>query len=270
MRRRSASPHRADRVAFMARLDGKVAIVSGAAGGIGAAAARRFAEEGARVVLVDRDGDRLAAQAQAIGAAASHVVADVSTEEGTQRYVAAAIERHGGFDILVANAGILGVVQPLADYPAEVFDAVLAVNVRGVFLALKHAMPALARRGGGSIVVTASTAGVRGSAGLGAYVASKHAVVGLMRTAALEGAAHNIRVNSVNPSPVETAMVRALEDGLDPTSRDKARQYLEGRSPLHRYASPEEVANLMLFLASDESRFITGTVHMIDGGRTAM
>ena len=254
----------------MGRLEGKTAIISGAAGGIGAAAARRFAAEGARVVLVDRDADRLAAQARAIGDAASHVVADVSTEDGTRRYVDETMARHGGFDILLANAGILGLVKPIADYPVDVFDAVIAVNVRGVWLALKHAMPHLARRGGGSIVVTASTAGVRGSAGLSAYVASKHAVVGMMRTAALEGAANNIRVNSVNPSPVETDMIRELEDGLDPGSRDAARRQLESRSPLRRYASPEEVAALMLFLASDESRFVTGTVHMIDGGRTAM
>lgn len=254
----------------MGRLEGKTAIISGAAGGIGAAAARRFAAEGARVVLVDRDEARLVAQARAIGPAASHVVADVSTEDGTRRYIDETAERLGGFDILLANAGILGLVKPIAEYPVDVFDAVIAVNVRGVWLALKHAMPHLTRRGGGSIVVTASTAGVRGSAGLSAYVASKHAVVGMMRTAALEGAAHGVRVNSVNPSPVETDMIRRLEDGLDPGSREAARRQLESRSPLRRYASPEEVAALMLFLASDESRFVTGTVHMIDGGRTAM
>jgi NAD(P)-dependent dehydrogenase (short-subunit alcohol dehydrogenase family) len=254
----------------MGRLDGKTAIISGAAGGIGEAAARRFVAEGARVVLVDRDAARLAAVAESIGPMASHVAADVASEDGTRRYVEAAVERHGGFDILLANAGILGLVKPIADYPVDVFDAVISVNVRGVWLALKHAMPHLARRGGGSIVVTASTAGVRGSAGLSAYVASKHAVVGMMRTAALEGAAQNIRVNSVNPSPVETAMIRELEDGLDPQSREAARRQLQSRSPLGRYASPEEVAALMLFLASDESRFVTGGVHMIDGGRTAM
>jgi len=244
----------------MGRLDGKTAIISGAAAGIGAAAARRFAAEGARVVLVDRDAARVAAVAEQIGPMASHVAADVASEDGTRRYVEAAVERHGGFDILLANAGILGLVKPIADYPVDVFDAVISVNVRGVWLALKHAMPHLARRGGGSIVVTASTAGVRGSAGLSAYVASKHAVVGMMRTAALEGAAQNIRVNSVNPSPVETGM----------KSREAARRQLQSRSPLGRYASPEEVAALMLFLASDESRFVTGGVHMIDGGRTAM
>jgi NAD(P)-dependent dehydrogenase (short-subunit alcohol dehydrogenase family) len=252
------------------RLDGKVAIITGAANGIGASAARRFAAEGARLVLVDRDAARLAVLAEAIGPTASDVVADVSREDDTRRYIAAAVERHGGFDILLANAGILGQVKPIPDYPVETFDTVIAVNVRGVFLALRYAMPELARRGGGSIVVTSSTAGVRGSVGLSAYVASKHAVVGMMRTAALEGAAKNIRVNSVNPSPVETNMARELEAGLDPNSPDQGRRYLQGRSPLGRYCDPDEVAGLMLFLASDEARFITGTVHMIDGGRTAM
>lgn len=254
----------------MGRLDGKVAIITGAANGIGAAAARRFAAEGARLVLVDRDAAKLTATAAAIGPAASHVVADVSQDEDTRRYIAESVARHGGFDILLANAGILGQVKPIPDYPADVFDTVMAVNVRGVFLALRHAMPELARRGGGSIIVTSSTAGVRGSAGLSAYAASKHAVVGLMRTAALEGAAQNIRVNSVNPSPVDTNMANELAAGLDPQSPEQGRRYLHSRSPLGRYADPAEVADLMLFLASDEARFITGAVHMIDGARTAM
>jgi NAD(P)-dependent dehydrogenase (short-subunit alcohol dehydrogenase family) len=254
----------------MGRLDGKIAIITGAANGIGAAAAKRFASEGAKLVLVDRDEARLVEQAKAIGAVASHVVADVTKPEDVQRYVRACVDRHGGVDVFLNNAGILGQVKPIADYPVDVFDAVLAVNVRGAWLGLKYVMPEMAKRGGGSIVVTASTAGVRGSAGLSAYVASKHAAVGLMRTAALEGAKHKIRVNSVNPSPIETAMVHALEDGLAPGDRGQARQMLESRSPLGRYGTPEEVAELMLFLASDESRFITGGVHMIDGARTAM
>jgi NAD(P)-dependent dehydrogenase (short-subunit alcohol dehydrogenase family) len=254
----------------MARLDGKVAIITGAANGIGAAAARRFSSEGATLVLVDRDEAGLARQAAAIGAAAIAVAADVTKPEDVQRYVAAAVARFGGIDVFLNNAGILGQVKPIEDYPVDVFDAVLAVNVRGAWLGLRHVMPEMAKRGGGSIVITASTAGVRGSVGLSAYVASKHAAVGLMRTAALEGAKHKIRVNSVNPSPIETAMVHALEEGLAPGAPQQGRQMLTSRSPLGRYGTPDEVADLMLFLASDESRFITGTVHMIDGGRTAM
>lgn len=254
----------------MARLDGKVAIITGAANGIGAAAARRFAGEGARLVLVDRDAAGLQREAASIGAAAIGVVADVTKPEDVQRYVATAVERFGGVDAFLNNAGILGQVKPIEDYPVDVFDAVLAVNVRGAWLGLRSVMPEMARRGGGSIVITASTAGVRGSVGLSAYVASKHAAVGLMRTAALEGAKHKIRVNSVNPSPIETAMVHALEEGLAPGAPQQGRQLLTSRSPLGRYGTPEEVAELMLFLASDESRFVTGAVHMIDGGRTAM
>lgn len=255
----------------MGRLEGKVGIITGAAGGIGLAAARLFAREGAKLLLVDRAEAPLRDAVREIGGQfASHVVADVTQPEEVERYVATAVEREGGVDVLVNNAGVLGLVQPITEYPIDMFDKVLAVNVRGVWLGLKYAMPAIARRGGGSIIVTASTAGVRGSVGLSAYVASKHAVVGLMRTAALEGAAMGIRVNSVNPSPIETAMIRELEAGLVPGDRAQAKAALEGRSPLKRYGSPEEVAKLMLFLASDESSFCTGGVYMIDGGRTAM
>ncbi|MBL8701874.1 MAG: SDR family oxidoreductase [Alphaproteobacteria bacterium] len=255
----------------MGRLEGKVAIITGAAGGIGLATARLFATEGAKLLLVDRVEAPLREAVREIGpGSASHIVADVTRPEDVQRYVAAAEERHGGVDVLINNAGVLGLVQPITDYPVDVFDKVLAVNVRGVWLGLKYAMPAIARRGGGSIVVTASTAGVRGSLGLSAYVASKHAVVGLMRTAALEGAAQRIRVNSVNPSPIETAMVHELEAGLVPGDRAQAKAALAARSPLKRYGTPEEVARLMLFLAGDESSFCSGGIYMIDGARTAM
>lgn len=255
----------------MARLAGKTAIITGAAGGIGLAAARLFAKEGARLLLVDRVEAPLVAAVRELGAgAASHVVADVTQPEDVQRYVAAAVDRYGGIDVMLANAGVLGLVQPITEYPIDVFDKVIAVNVRGVWLGLKYVMPEMAKRGGGSIVVTSSTAGVRGSLGLSAYVASKHAAVGLMRTAALEGAPKGIRVNSVNPSPIETAMIRELESGLVPGDRAQAKAALEGRSPLRRYGTPEEVAKLMLFLASDDSAFVTGSVYMIDGGRTAM
>jgi len=255
----------------MARLANKVAIVTGGAGGIGLAAARCFVNEGARVLLVDRDEAALLAATRSIGSeAASHAVADVTRPEDVERFVQVAVDRYGGLDVFANNAGILGAVKPITEYPIDMFDAVLAVNVRGVWLGLKYAMPAMARRGGGSIIVTASTAGVRGSLGLSGYVASKHAAVGLMRVAALEGAPLGIRVNSVNPSPIETAMVHQLEEGIAPGAPAEGKALLASRSPLKRYGTPEEVAKLMLFLASDESSFCTGGVYMVDGGRTAM
>jgi NAD(P)-dependent dehydrogenase (short-subunit alcohol dehydrogenase family) len=143
------------------------------------------------------------------------------------------------------------------------------VNVRGVWLGIKYLMPEMKKRGGGSIIITSSVAGIRGTPGVSAYITSKHAVIGLMRTAALEGAEHNIRVNTVNPSPIETRMMRSLEEGFAPGAAMHAKERIAATVPLQRYGSPEEVANLMLFLASDESRYCTGGVYMVDGGISA-
>jgi NAD(P)-dependent dehydrogenase (short-subunit alcohol dehydrogenase family) len=175
----------------------------------------------------------------------------------------------------LANAGIEGSVSPIPDYPIEVFDRVMAVNVRGVWLGIKYVVPVMQARGKGSIVITSSTAGIGGSADMSAYVTSKHAVIGLMRTAALECAPLGIRVNSVNPAPIETRMMRSIEEmrvaGLDDpaVTVEQAKQAFAARIPLQRYGNPEEVAQLMLFLASDESSFCTGGVYMADGGRSA-
>ncbi|MDP6350816.1 MAG: SDR family oxidoreductase [Alphaproteobacteria bacterium] len=257
----------------MARLEGKVAMITGGAGGIGRAAGKLFAAEGAKVLLVDLDQAALDAAAQEAlevgGDGVSTTVADVSQPDQVEGTVDLALERYGGLDIALLNAGIEGRVLPITDYPIDLFDQVIAVNVRGVWLGLKYAMPAIARRGGGSIVITSSIAGVRGRPGLSAYVSSKHAVVGMMRTAALEGAANGIRVNTVNPSPIETRMMRSLEKGNNPDDPEAVRAEFAAGSPFGRYGDPEEVAKLMLFLASDDSSYITGSVHMIDSGRHA-
>ena len=158
------------------------------------------------------------------------------------RYIQAAVEQFGGVDILLANAGIEGEVQPITDYAIDTFDKVMAVNVRGVWLGLKYAAPEIAKRGGGSIVITSSVAGVRGAAGVSAYIASKHAVIGLMRTAALEMAAEKIRVNTVNPAPVDTRMMRSLEKGFEPDDPGRAKEMVSAMVPLQRYADPVEVA----------------------------
>lgn len=255
----------------MGRLDDKVAIITGGAGGIGRAAGRLFVEEGARVLLVDVDEAALLDAVNEIGGnSVSHFVADVTRAEDNAAMVACAEERYGGVDVLLANAGIEGDVAPILDYDEARFDQVLAVNVKGPFLGLKAAAPAIAKRGGGSIVITSSVAGLQGSPGISAYVTSKHAVIGLMRTAAKEFAPMGIRVNTVNPSPVETEMMRRLESGLGGGADAEAiKAGVAARIPLQRYAEPEDIARVMLYLASDDSGWVTGSVNVADGGMTS-
>ena len=255
----------------MARVQDKVAIITGATGGIGRAAVELFIKEGANVVMVDLNEDALIEVSNKINSnKLSYFQGDVSILADNKRAVELAIERHGGLDVFIANAGVAGDVQPITEYDEETFDKVMAVNAKGPFLGLKAAIPHMSERGGGSFVVTSSVAGVTGASLLSPYVMSKHAVVGLIKSAAKECADMNIRVNSVNPSPVETNMMRVLEDGMNDTNEeDNPKTQIEQTIPLKRYAEPIEIANLLLFLSGDESEFITGSVHMIDGGFTA-
>ncbi len=254
----------------MNKLDGKTTIITGGAGGIGAAAAKLFAQNGANVMLVDLDESALR---EAATAAASDRVAvyaaDVSDESQTRGYVDATVERFGGVDVLFANAGTEGTVSPIVEGRVEDFDRVLSINVRGVWLALRYAMPRIAERGGGSIMITSSVAGLVGFGGLGPYVASKHAVVGLSKTAALEGAASGIRVNSIHPGPIANRMMKSLEDQLAPEAPEQAKAGLEGMVPTGRYGTNEEIAKLALFLASEDSSYCTGATFVADGGFVA-
>ena len=254
------------------RFEGKVVLITGAAGGIGRAAAVRFAAEGARLGLVDlsRDGLReTQAAVEKAGGVGHAMEADVTRSADVARYAAAVAERWGGVDCFFNNAGILGDVRALVDYPEETFDRVLAVNVKGVWLGIKTVAPLLRARGGGVIVNTASIAGLRGSRNLVAYTASKHAVVGLTRTAALELAPAGVRVNAVCPSPIDTAMVQALEQGASPANPAAFHERMAGTIPLRRYGQPEEVAALVAFLCSADAAYITGGIYTVDGGSMA-
>jgi NAD(P)-dependent dehydrogenase (short-subunit alcohol dehydrogenase family) len=254
----------------MGRLDNKVVVITGGAGGIGRAAGARFVEEGADVLLVDLGEEGLIDACENIGSnRVSHFVGDVTRADDNQGMIDVAVERYGGVDVLLANAGIEGDVASILDYDESRFDQVLAVNVKGPFLGLRAAVPAMERRGGGSVVITSSVAGVRAGARLAPYVTSKHAVVGLMKSAAKEFAPLGIRVNTVNPSPVNTRMMRSIESGLQPHDPEGAKSSMERSVPLGRYAEARDVANVMLFLASDDSAFVTGAVYMADGGSTA-
>jgi NAD(P)-dependent dehydrogenase (short-subunit alcohol dehydrogenase family) len=254
----------------MGRLDNKVAVITGGSGGIGCAAGARFALEGASVLLVDLNESELTEACRSIGSnRVSYLVGDVTWAADNQAMIDTAVARYGGVDVLLANAGIEGDVASILDYDEARFDQVMAVNVKGPFLGLKSAVPAMQQRGGGSIVITSSVAGVRGGPRLAPYVTSKHAVIGLAKSAAKEFAPLGIRVNTVNPSPVDTRMMRSIEAGIRPEDPDSVRVAMEKSVPLGRYAQAADIANVMLFLASDESAFVTGSVYMADGGSTA-
>jgi len=251
---------------------GKVALVTGGGNGIGRAACVGFAQGGAKVVVVDRDGAAAEATAGIVrqkGGEALAVTADVTKAPEVKAYVKAAIDKYGRIDCFFNNAGIEGKVAPTADYDEAVFDAVIGVNVKGVFLGLRHVLPEMIRQGGGSIVNTASVAGLVGTPGMPAYVASKHAVIGLTKTAAGEVARQGIRVNAVCPGPVDTRMIHALEQQLAPDDPASITAKYQAALPTGRYSTVEEIANMVLFLCSDLASNTTGGQFVVDSGRTA-
>src|SRR3954452_13926615 len=248
----------------MGRLDTKIAVITGAAGSIGAAAARRFAAEGARLVLADLDEPALAALAAELGGeeVAVAVPTDAADSGQVRRAVQTAVERFGGLDVAFANAGIFGAVAPIAEHPEDVFDRVMAINVRGPFLLAKHALAAM--RDGGALIINSSVVGLTSDPGIVAYATSKHAVVGLMRTAAKEAAGRGIRVNTIHPGPVDNAFQHSIEVTATGRPEDEAARIFEGMIPLRRHATPDEVARAVLFLAT--GGFVTGATLAVDGG----
>lgn len=252
----------------MSRLEGKVAIITGAAGGIGQKTSEIFLKEGAKVVLVDMNEDSLEkakSTLEKFGEAIT-VKADVTNEKDVKNYVNKTIEHFGRIDIFFNNAGIEGAVAPLVEQTIEDFDQVFKVNVNGVFLGLKHVLPIMSEQKYGSVINTSSDAGLSGDPGIGPYAASKHAVVGLTKTAALEVANDNVRINSIHPTSVNTRMMRSIEAGMSPADDTKAKEELTNEIPLRRYGETDEVSKLVLFLASDESSFVTGSQYRVDGG----
>lgn len=249
-------------------LKGKTAIITGGSGGIGLATAKTFLDQGAAgVFLVDLLEKNLKEAQKTLKSELVYIyAADVSKADQVMAYTNKAIETMGKIDILFLNAGIEGVVKPLTDYPEEVFDKVLAVNVKGVWLGMKYAFPLM--KNGGSVIITSSVAGLRGTAQMMAYTTSKHATIGVMKVAALEGAPLKIRVNSVHPSPVDNRMMRSLEEGFAPGAGAEVKKGFEQMIPLGRYAVNQDIADLVAFLASDQSKFITGATYVIDGGFT--
>jgi NAD(P)-dependent dehydrogenase (short-subunit alcohol dehydrogenase family) len=245
----------------------KAAIITGGEGSIGMATARAFVNEGARVCLVGLVADELRDGAASLGDAATWVVADVVDSRQVKAAVAEAADVFGRLDVVVSNAGVSGVIAPVADYPEDVFDQVLAVHVRGSFLVCKHALPYLGP--GASIVITSSVAGLTSAPGICAYATAKHALVGLMRTLAKETAPRGIRVNTIHPGPVDNEFQHRIEVAATGAERDRAAAAFEQLIPLARHATPDEVARAMLFLASDQSSFVTGATLAVDGGMSS-
>jgi len=251
------------------RLQAKVAVVTGAGRGIGRTAAERFAREGARVVLAEIDATRGGEVERAIrdrGGQAQFVQADVSRREDVQAVFAAAKKAFGGVDVLYNNAAIfLGDDDaPVTALREDVWERIVAVNLRGLFLCCKYGIPLIVERGGGSVINTASSAGVIGIPGCDAYTATKGATIALTRSMAVEYGPKKVRVNCIAPAGVDTQMLR--ESSLDNPEFDEA-HFFE-RAPLKRYGSPEEIAQVALFLASDESSYLNGAIIRADGGIT--
>jgi NAD(P)-dependent dehydrogenase (short-subunit alcohol dehydrogenase family) len=251
---------------------GKVALITGGGNGIGRATAIGFSSLGAKVVVVDHDtaaGEATAGILRQQGGDALFVPADVTQSADARNYVKLALDRYGAIDCFHNNAGIEGSVAPTHQYDEAMFDRVMAVNVKGVFLGLRHVLPVMLAQGRGSVVNTASVAGLVGSPGMPAYVASKHAVLGLTKTAAGEVGRAGIRVNAVCPGPIDTRMIHALEAMLDPDDPGSVGSRYQNNIPIGRYGSAEDVANLVIFLSSDLAANITGAHYVTDGGRTA-
>jgi len=247
----------------MGRLENKVAVITGAASGMGRATAELFAREGAAVLLADvseRGGEEAVERIASEGGRAAFVRTDVASSDAVKAMIDAALERFGALDVLFNNAGIAGESSRLAEQSEENWARVLGVNLTGVYLGMRHAIPAMVDRGGGSIISTASVAGMVGWPGAAAYSASKAAVINLTRTAAIEYARWNIRVNCICPGVIHTPLLESIHGG----SIEDAEERLVRMQPMRRLGTPQDIANMALFLASDESAYVTGAAMVVE------
>jgi NAD(P)-dependent dehydrogenase (short-subunit alcohol dehydrogenase family) len=253
------------------RLDGKVAVVTGAAGVIGSATIRLLAERGARIVAVDRREQDLQTAIEDLPASADAfaVAADVTSEDEVAEYVRATVDKFGTIDVFYNNAGIEGDIKPITEYSLESFRKVIDVNVVGVFLGMKHVLPVMLKQNKGSIINTASIAGLMGSPLIAVYSASKHAVIGLTKTAAWECTGTGVRVNCVCPGLIESRMLSTILQGRNGGNAPPPNDKIVERIPARRLGQGSEVASIVAFLASDEASYVSGSAYTVDGGRTA-
>jgi NAD(P)-dependent dehydrogenase (short-subunit alcohol dehydrogenase family) len=251
----------------MGIMNGKVCIITGAAGSIGLASAALLLEEGAKVMLVGRNEENLVRAAKNLNADADSVgivKANVADAQETRKYIDQTVARWGKLDVLFSHAGISGLVRPVTEYPEDVFDAVMAINVRGSFLACKYGLPQM--NDGGSIIITSSIMGVTADPGVCAYATSKHALIGLARTVAKEAAPRKIRVNILAPGPIDNSFQLKIEEQLTQVVGQDGTEFLNRIIPLARHGGTGEIARMVLFLASSQSSFSTGSIFMADGG----
>lgn len=253
----------------MSSLKGKVIIITGGAGGIGEATARMAHARGASLVITDLEAGPVEAIADSLGERAIGLAVDVSCREDNQKMVSTAVKQFGRVDAVFLNAGIEGQVGPFDSRSDQTWETVFKVNVHGVRFGVEAALPALREAGGGSIVITSSIAGLRGAAGLSPYVSSKHAVVGMMRCLAAELGPENIRVNTLNPGPVDNRMMRSIEDQANPGHGDEVQAMFTSRIPLGRYVTNDECAAMACLLFSDDAAGLSGNCYVVDGGYCA-
>ena len=253
------------------RLPNKTCVITGSTGSIGKETAKLFHEHGANLCLIGRDSEKLRDLKSEFKTTENilFMQAEATNEEAIKKAIAETYRKFGALDAVFANGGTEGIAQPLTDYTVEQFNEVLHVNVTGVWLLMKYAIPLMKKNSGGSFVATSSGAGVVGVSGSCPYSASKHAVNGMMKTACLEFGGENLRFNSLAPGPIDNRMMQSICEQLNPGDPSALRNLVTESIPMRRYGSNQEIANLALFLVSDESSFCNGGVYLADGGFTA-